>query len=108
MARLTDGNWKIGNRRMVVAVSLDGVSAEAARTYGGGRIICKFFHSSDGELIASAPEMQYELALLKRKLQKGQNFILAAYNSPEAMICVADCLEAFGFTREAQDGLTYL
>jgi len=105
MGTLTDGNWKVGNRRMVVAVSLDGVSAEAARTYGGGRIICKFFHSSDGTLIASAPEMKRELELLKRRLQNGQNALLAAANGQEAMISVVDCLQAFGFSLEAVDRL---
>jgi len=97
MGTLTDGNWKIGNRRMVVAVSLDGVSAEAARTFGGGRIICKFFHSSDGALIASAPEMQRELALLKRRMFNGQTALLAAAERPGAMISIADCLKAFEF-----------
>jgi hypothetical protein len=32
----------------MVTVSLDGVSREAARTFGGVRIICKYFHPSDG------------------------------------------------------------
>jgi len=88
---------------MMVTVSLEGVSAEAARTYGGGLIICKFFHSADGELIASAPEMKRELEILKSRMLNGQTALLAAANGPEAMIRIVECLEAFGFNWKAQE-----
>lgn len=103
MGTLTDGNWKVGKRRMVVAVSLDGVSVEAARTYGGGRIICKFFHSADGELIASAPEMRRELELLKCRMLKGKAALLGAADDPGAMISITNCLKAFGFITNRDD-----
>jgi hypothetical protein len=90
---------------MVVAVNLEGVSIEAARTFGGGRIICKFFHPLDGALIASAPEMRRELALLRGRMLTGQSSLIAA--GPGAMISVAYCLEAFGFSREAKGDMKF-
>ena len=97
MGNLTEGNWKVGYRHMVVAVNLDGVSVEAARTYGGGRIVCKFLHPLDGALIATAPEMRRELAQLRSRMLKGHAALLIAADDHGAMISVADCLAAFGF-----------